>query len=174
MSNIRTNDAPPAERLSQSRFSIARPRERRAGGRGIRTALSAGAPPAEITAQLPSHCATSAFAHGVGRTLTRRSAWTSAVTCGPLTASARMMLSGCMSIRMAVAPSASVRQSACSWITVTPKVTFAHCSVRPATRSLVGTKRRPIRSCAFKSIWLPTNDSGEPCHADVLLEIANR
>lgn len=59
-----------------------------------------------------------------------------------------------------------------SWIIATRRAMFDHCCARPAIPFSAGMRRRPTRSSASSATSTPTV-ADQPCHADVLLELAN-
>ncbi len=169
---IPTSDARNALRSRLSRYSIEKERGPRGGGHGTAFVSSAGALSASSMGPLPRNCATQGFARGVGRTLQPRQTKIGALGSVRPTGSRRPMWHGCVSYKADAALFAKKQRAGSSLIIATPKATSAPCSAKPVIRSSAGTRRRPIRSSNFRDIWLRTS-LDQPCHADVLLELAN-
>lgn len=164
--------AVPVARSKKCPCSIARTRGLREDGHGTATASNADAQLVATMAHHQKRPGTPAFASGERTTQKPLPGSTRSGTLSRSTAFRPERLKPCVRPKMAAAQSAGVRPVGCSWITATQRGTFARFSARPATPSLVGTSGRPARSSSFSGMSRRTDDSA-PCHADVLLEIAN-
>lgn len=171
-STLRTpiNAVRNAEPSNRSHFSIGRTPQRHGAGLGIATVSNAGALIAPPMGQLTGIDEMLGSRLGELATQGRRLTTISVPDSKRSMASRSRMLRQCGRSRRANARSVNDQRNACSSITATSKDTFAPCFVRPATRSLAGMRKRPMRSCGFKPTSLATQNS---CHADVLLELAN-
>lgn len=168
----RTSDAPSAVRSKPSTCSTVRARLRLGGGPGIHSASNAVEPRVETTAPGRRICETPAYARGARKTPPRPQRSIIGAGSGGSMISRRNKSQRCAARKAGDARYVSAAPAACLWITATPKATFVHCSARPATPSSAGTKRRPTPS--FDSNATSRHIAADkPCHADVLLEIAN-
>lgn len=158
----------PRQRLSN--FFIANTRRLLAAGRGTATALSADAPHAAITALALRRPATLGFARGGGRILLRPRGWTRKHASKASTASQRRTWRKCAPLKRGAALSASAQRHDFSLITVIQVAGSDPFCARPATLSLAGTRRRPIRSSLFRNTSRSIRSAK---NADVLLELAN-
>lgn len=169
-----TSFAGLAERSKRFPSSTARTLKPRADGRGIATALSAVARPAEIMGPRPRMPETLDCESGARTILRRPRVSMPSATSRKNTDLARKRSRLCGLPNIGDAQSVTVRPAAYSWITATQRGTSERCFARPATRSLAGMNGKPAPSSSSNSMWRSTAvRPGQPCHADVLLEIAN-
>lgn len=173
-SPIRTDTVQNARRSRRSISSTERPPRPLAAGRGIHSVSSAGARLAETTEPHLRTSAISAYKRGAATTPPRLRTWIGENTSSKSTVCLQSTSRPCALAKAESARSASEQHRASSWITATPRATSGLCSARRATRFSVGTRRRPTRFFASSGISKLTAPSlDQPCHADILLEIAN-
>lgn len=165
--------APNAARQRLFPSSTARTPQQRGVGRGIAIVLNAGGPHAPHTAPLAGTSATPAFARGVLIILRLQQRTTSALGSSENMDCQKIRLKRCVPHSMENVPFVSAPHPDYSWTIATRRAMRAPFSVRRATRSSVGTSARPIPFCGSSDTSTRTT-SDRPCHADVLLEIANR
>ncbi len=169
---IRTSAVRSAKLSNLFPYSTERIPQRRVVGRGIAIASSAGAITARITARRTATSETLGSRHGELGIRKQLRKTISALALNRNTGSQSKTWRSCERASKGNAPFASDRRSVCLWITAIQRDTFGPCFVRRATRSSVGTRRKQTQSCAFKTM-LRVTQNNQPCHADVLLEIAN-
>jgi hypothetical protein len=169
----RTSGVLRVERLKPFRSSTGRTLEQRADGRGIAIASNAAGRRAATMAQTPKSLGTRASGTGARETPPPQQGSISGAPSNKNTDLPRMTWMRCGKPKMGAALSASDRPRASSSTTVIPEGMFAPCSVRHATRSWVGMRRRRTRSSSSRNISRITLANDGHCHADVLLELAN-
>lgn len=175
ISPTRTSGAQGVGRPKSFRFSTARTPAPRAGGRGIAIASSVVARPALITVPQAAINATRAFGRGDSRTPVRRPMLTSVEASKGNTVCRWSKLRRCASLKAGNAQYVSASHRGCLLTIAIPKGTSGPCFARRATRFLAGMKRRQTPSFNFNATSRRTRKSSEhPCHADVLLELANK
>lgn len=167
-----TSDAQPVTPSNLFRCSTGRTPQPRADGLGIAIASNADGQRVETMGLPLGKRATQGSRSGVRKTPRPPLATIKKRASKGNTGSRQSMLSKCGMPNKDAALSASARLLACSWITATPKAMSGLCFARRATRFLGGTKRRPKQSSSFRSTYRLTVNN-QPCHADVLLELAN-
>jgi len=156
------------------RCSIGRTLRQRAGGLGIATASNAGEQLVRIMGRQTETSVMLGFVGGVSEIQRRQRRTTSADASNRNMASPSSESKKCGQRKMGSAPSANAPPRACLWITATRKGTSAVYCARRAIRFLVGTSGKRIRSFAFNTTSKGTLENSQPCHADVLLELANK
>lgn len=154
-------------------YSIARLPRPLVVGHGIANVSNADALIAENMGPTQRSCATPVCGLGEKRTPLLRQQSTNGVTFNKNTACRRIRWKRCAVTRPALAPSASVEQPVYLSTIVIPRVTYERCFAKRATRSWVGTKKKQTPFCG-SSNTLRRIANSKPCHADVLLELANR
>lgn len=163
---------PPAVQSRMFPSSTGRTPEQREAGHGIAIALIAAGLPAETMGRRLKMLAMLGSKIGEGRIPPLPLGSISVSASSKSMASRQSKSRKCGPHRADVAPSASARHRVSSWITATRKVTSARCFARPVTPSWVGMKRRRTRSLSSSDMWKRIA-ADQPCHADVLLELAN-
>lgn len=172
-SSLHTSCVAPAERSKRYLSSTARRPRRHGAGLGIAIASNAEGLRAGTTAPRQKISAMLGCALGASRIQRQRPSSMLGGISNRNTASRRMRSIACVALKADAALSASGKQPGFLSTTATPKGTSDLCSARPATHSSGGTSGRRARSSSSKNTWNRTASSGQPCHADVLLEIAN-
>jgi hypothetical protein len=172
-SPTRISDAALAPLLRRLICSTGRRPLRLADGRGIRIASSAAARPAESTVLAQKNCETLACETGGGAIPLPLQKSISAGTLNKNMALRLSRLKLCERPKAEAALSASGAPRDYSWITAISRGISAPYSARHAIRSSDGTRRRRTQSCASRATSKPIDRLSAPCHADVLLEIAN-
>lgn len=167
-----TSDARNVRGSRLSHSSIGRIPQRRGGGHGIAIASNVGALRALITPPRTKISGTPGCEHGARRIRSRLAAPIGA-SAWPNTALPRNKSHRCVMPKADAARYVSVPHRGSSLITAISKVTSDRFSARHATRFSAGTNGRPKRSCVFNDISRRTLSASQPCHADVLLELAN-
>ena len=167
-----TNCAAPAKRSKKFPSSIEKTRARLAAGSGTAIALSVGGLLVGTMRHPRKRRGTRDCGNG-GRTIQKQrlSLMQSAGSNGSMVLPPKK-LSLCGLLRVGAAPSAIGRPVGYSWTTATPRGTSVRFSVRPATPSSDGMSARPTRSSSFSAMWKNIG-ADQPCHADVLLRLAN-
>lgn len=141
-------------------------------GHGTAIALSADGPPAESMVPGQKISEMPACVNGARATQRPQHNSTQRNASSRNTGFHRMRLTQCGKPKGGDARSATVKPADYLLTTAIPRVTSAPFSVRPVIRSLVGMSARPTRFSNFKDMWSSTA-SNQPCHADVLLRLAN-
>lgn len=170
---IRTSVAKPAIPSRLSRCSTKRRPELFADGRGTPTASNADVRPAVNMAAAAKSYAIFVSANGDDHIQAQRQASISDGDLRRNTGSRLMRLNGCARPRMGAARSATEGHRDYSSIIAIPKDMFERFFARLAIHSWGGTKGRLTRSCASKNT-LRRIITDQPCHADLLLMLANR
>lgn len=169
-----TSAAALAVKSKRSLSFTEKTRERREVGHGTATALSAVERPVETMGPHLKRRETPGFGSG-GKTIPRqqRALMPSAtlsknMVCPPRTSKS------CALRRTVGAQSVDGKPVAYSWIIAIRRVTYGRCFARPATPFSAGTSARPALSSNSNATWKSTAASPcAPCHADVMLELAN-
>lgn len=169
-----TNAAAPAARSKRYLFSTERTRALLEAGRGIATAFSAEDLHVESMGRHPKTPATPDFESG-GKTIPRRQrAWTRSAALSRNMDYRPMRLRPCDPHKAGGAQSVSDRPVACLSITAIRKGTSGRCYARPAIPFSAGMNGKPALCSSSSNTWKSTAVRlDQPCHADVLLEIAN-
>ena len=169
-----TSFADLAAKSKMSLSSTERTHEPPEAGHGTAIALNVVALPAETMGPHPRRHETPGFGNG-GRTIPRQlrvlmpSATSSKNTGWPPRKSRP-----CVICRAVGAQSASGKPVASSWTTATLKATSERCFARPVTPSSAGMSARLTLCSSSNAMWKSTAAKpGTPCHADVLMEMAN-
>ena len=161
-------------RLSKSFLSSTRKRpQTNAVGLGTASVSSAGAWRVETMERRRKRHVTPASRSGASKTPAQLRISTSEGTFRENTAFQPLKSNGCVRRKEADAPFASELRLGFSLTIATPKAMCGRFFVRPAIHFLAGTRRRPARSSSSR-VTLPRTRVDAPCHADVLLELANR
>lgn len=167
-----TRDVQPVIASARCQCSIASAHRRLADGHGTLSVLSADDRPAKNMARhtrLPATHACGDGAKPIHRLQKRRIA----VRISKRNMACRQnRLSQCEKRKGESVPSVIGSRRVYLLTTATPAARFAAYFVKRATRFLAGTRARLNTSFDSRSIcWV---DKDKPCHADVLLEIANQ
>lgn len=169
---IPTSFAGPAARSKRSRYSIERTPGRLGDGHGTVTALNAGVQRVENIVQGRGMREMRAFVSGVKAIRKPQHNLTQRNVLSKNTAFHQMTLTQCDNLKGDGARFATAKPSACSLITATPKGTSERSYAKHAIPSLVGMSARQALSSNSKDTWNITA-CNQPCHADVLLRLAN-
>lgn len=171
--HIPTNTAQVARKSKRSIFSIARRRTQRVAGLGIASALNAVVLIAGTTVRVQKNYAMRDSGNGGKKILSPLGLSIKDGTLSRNMACHHNRLRRCVSTKTEGAPFANAERPDFSWTIAIPRGTSGHCFAKPAIRSLDGTKRRPTLSFGSNATSMLIADNA-PCHADVLLEVANR
>lgn len=173
ISPTHTNTARYAVPLRPSTSSTARQPARREVGHGTVSASNVDAMRARLTVRAAKMCGTLGCESGGAKIQRRLLALMRAAALNRSTDSRLSRLRRCGSGKAAAARSVHGQHRAFSWIIATRRGMSAHSSAKRAIHSLDGMRRKQIRSFDFRDIWRIIARSDQPCHADVLLEMAN-
>lgn len=171
---LRTKAARSAAQSRWCRCFIARQPRPREAGLGIATASNAGASPAQNMGRQTATIGTLGCAHGDSKIHRPQPRMTNAHALSANTGCLNRRLTLCALRRAVSALYVNDQRPVYSSIIATPKAMSAHYSVKHATHSSAGTNARPTPFSAFSDTSRHTPNPDEPCHADVLLEIANK
>lgn len=169
--NSPIRNALAAKRLKRSQNSIKRPLRQLAVGRGIATALCAAGQPAKATENRIETVGTLDCGNGAAKIRQQQNREMRAPDSKPNTVSPKIAWKRCVSRKMDDVRSVTNAPPGCSLTTRTLPGKCGRSSAKPATHSWDGTNARQAKFSAFRNICAGIPD--QPCHADILLLLAN-